>query len=56
MRFEPQNPDKQRHISTLKRAEPINLTLYANGIFYLMDHFDHFLVESFIFSTNFVVA
>jgi hypothetical protein len=33
MHFEPQNPDNQRHISTLKRTEPINLTLYANGIF-----------------------
>jgi hypothetical protein len=33
MHFEPQNPDKQRHISTLKRTEPINLTLYTNGIF-----------------------
>jgi len=33
MHFEPQNPDNQRHISTLKRIEPINLTLYTNGIF-----------------------
>lgn len=33
MHFQPQNPDNERHISTLKRVEPINLTLYANGIF-----------------------
>jgi hypothetical protein len=33
MYFEPQNPDNPRHISTLKRTEPINLILYANGIF-----------------------
>ncbi|CAF4836570.1 unnamed protein product, partial [Rotaria magnacalcarata] len=29
----PQNTDGQRHISTLKRIEPISLILYANGIF-----------------------
>ena len=33
MHFEAQNVDNQRHISTLKRVEPVNLTLYANGIF-----------------------
>ena len=33
MHFEAQHPDNQRHISTLKRVEPVNLTLYANGIF-----------------------
>ncbi|CAF4130733.1 unnamed protein product [Rotaria sp. Silwood2] len=31
--FEPQNNDNQRRISTLKRTESINITLYANGIF-----------------------
>ncbi|CAF1220465.1 unnamed protein product [Adineta ricciae] len=33
MHFEPHNSNCQRHISTLKRTEPIQLTLYANGIF-----------------------
>lgn len=33
MHFQAQHPDNQRHISTLKRVEPINLVLYANGIF-----------------------
>ena len=31
--FEPQNANNEQHISTLKRTEPIILTLYANGIF-----------------------
>lgn len=33
MHFEPQNRNNQRNISTLKRVEPINITIYANGIF-----------------------
>jgi hypothetical protein len=33
MHFEPQNPDNQRHISTLKRVEPVSLIFYANGMF-----------------------
>lgn len=33
MHFEPQHRSSQRHISTLKRVEPIDLILYANGIF-----------------------
>ena len=33
MHFEPQNGNSQRNISTLKRVEPIELTLYANGVF-----------------------
>ena len=50
MRFEPQNPDKQRHISTLKRAETINLTLYANGIFLFNGPFRPFSGRSSFFS------
>ncbi|UJR13873.1 hypothetical protein I4U23_000881 [Adineta vaga] len=33
MHFETHNTNHERHISTLKRTETINLTLYANGIF-----------------------
>ncbi len=46
MHFEPQT---QRHISTLKRVEPINLTLYANGIFLFNGPFRSFSGRIFIF-------
>jgi hypothetical protein len=47
MRFQPQNPANQRHISTLKRTEPINLTLYANGIFLFNGPFRAFSGRNF---------
>jgi hypothetical protein len=49
MHFEPQNPDNQRHISTLKRTESINLTLYANGIFLFNGPFRLFSGRIFLF-------
>jgi hypothetical protein len=42
MHFEPHNSNNQQHISSLKRTESINLTLYANGIFLLNGPFRSF--------------
>ncbi|CAF1338075.1 unnamed protein product [Rotaria sordida] len=44
--FESQNNDNQRHISTLKRTEQINLILYANGIFLFNGPFRSFSESS----------
>ena len=47
MHFEPHSSNSQRHISTLKRTEPIQLTLYANGIFLFNGPFRPFTGENF---------
>ncbi len=52
MHFEAQIPDNQRHISTLKRVEPVNLTFYANGIFLFNGPFRSF--SGTIFSLSLV--
>jgi len=49
MHFEPQNSNNQRHISSLKRTESINLTLYANGLFLFNGPFRPFSGRTFIF-------
>ena len=48
--FEPQNTDSHRHISTLKRIEPISLILYANGIFLFNGPFRSYSGRIFYYS------
>jgi hypothetical protein len=48
--------DNQRHISTLKRTEPINITLYANGIFLFNGPFRPFSGRIFIFLEYFYIG